>query len=285
MRLHEEEEEVDGRVVNPAAKKADGKKTPKKKKSGKKRSGGKRKKSSGGKRRSRRSAGRTSRRRGRRTRNPGLDVAGTSKAFLGGALTPLVTTPAAHLAGMALKDDGMGKQAVRAAAGGAVGAGLGLVVSTWSPSIGKGIAGAGGAKMTDELLAGVANTSKSPKDSLLRKAGFAMKALPDGVFVKDGVLFKTTSAGQEQLLLGFAARPIQLQMDDGSKRSAMLLGGMGNDALILDPEGEVRVLAGAMGAITEAYPNPQAGRMGAPTPKYPNPQAGTSGDYSEETYS
>jgi len=154
-----------------------------------------------------------------------------------------------------------------------------LLVGMGSPSMAKGMAGAGGSKLVRELLSGIAVTAKEP--GLLTKAGFASLPLPDGVYVKDAQLFKKGAAGApDQLLLGFNPRPYDVVYDDGSRESVSLLGGIGEDgedALILDSEGEYRVLAGALGDLVEAEPQFEGsrGRMGDLTPAY---QTGLSGD-------
>jgi len=218
-------------------------------------------------------------RRSKRRKNPAVDVTGTAMAVLGGAAGELIGTPAAHFAGKLVKKDGLGRGALRGAAGLAVDVGVSLLVGMGSPSMAKGMAGAGGSKLVRELLSGIAVTAKEP--GLLTKAGFASLPLPDGVYVKDAQLFKKGAAGApDQLLLGFNPRPYDVVYDDGSRESVSLLGGIGEDgedALILDSEGEYRVLAGALGDLVEAEPQFEGsrGRMGDLTPAY---QTGLSGD-------
>ncbi|MFA6031207.1 MAG: hypothetical protein WC969_15245 [Elusimicrobiota bacterium] len=263
---------------------------------GKKGAGAKKAKKSGGKKRHRKAAAKTSGKRRRRSaapapkhrrrsrrKNPGVDIMGMGVAALGGAAAEVVTTVGAHFAGKLVKKDGLGRSAVKAGAGGVLGIGLGTVVGMFSPSAGKGMAGVGGSQIVRHLLAEAA-ISKDGKANVLQKAGFAIKTLPEGVYAKDGVLYKLDAAGKEQLLLGFSPRAIELEMDDGSRRPAQLLGQLGNDALILDQEGEVRMLAGV---VVDAYPNPQAigGGQGTIVPAYQGGDGLSGNDYSEDRYS
>lgn len=221
-----------------------GEKSPTKKKGTKKKSAGKKagsKKSTAPKQA--RSSGRKAssekpkRRRGKRRRNPSVDVKGSAVAFMGGMLAGAVGAAASTHA-QKLTDHATGKKVLGVVAAGAAPALVGLAVQTVHGELGKGMVAGGGALLAERALSEAAT-----KVEFLKKAGFVMSSLPPEFSYENGQVFRTMPDGSKKVMFAAEAKPAQLTMPDGTVKGAQLLGAEGDQAIILDETGNLRVLS------------------------------------------
>jgi hypothetical protein len=240
-------------VVNPAEKT----KTKKKKKgtSPKKKTA---KKSAPKKRHAKRKGPveKTKKRRKKRKKNPGVDFKGSALAAVGGGIAGMVAGPASHFAGKISKNETVRKILEVAGAGVAPFA-IGLAVQLVSPAIGKGICAGAGTAVVERGM-GLA----SEKVGFLKSAGYRMSSLPADLSYADGQFFRTMPDGSKQVLFSAPATSIELAMPDGSTKLGQMLGSDGDNAVILDHNGQLQLLSG-VGDLGDVQAAQQLGEVQA----------------------
>lgn len=172
----------------------------------------------------------------KRKKNPSIDMKGSVAAMTGGALAVVLAGPATAAVDKLVKGE-TARKALRPLAAGIVPFGVGLAAQTVVPNLGKGLCAGAGAQLATHALSAAAS-----RVDLLAAAGYRMSDLPADFRFRDGQLWRRMPDGTEKVMFHASATKVELTMPDGSKTTAQMLGAEGDQVVILDELGQLKLL-------------------------------------------